>query len=102
MRKQKRIKLALQRADALQLTERDHRFIARLTTKGGETVSRSDAKAEKKFTRHCNEEARYSGGFNADVPTTGKELGPDYIGRFRLHDGSRHVSMRCWMRRGPK
>lgn len=79
--------------------ESNHRFIERMTQKGGDIVSRHDAKAEKKFTRHCNEQARFTSGFVGDIPTTGKELGPDYIGRFRTHDGARHVSMKAWCRK---
>lgn len=94
--KSKRRRLARERHS---LTEGDHRFLSRLTVKGGDTISRADVKAEKKFTRHCNEEARYTGGFKGDVSTTGKELGPDYVGRFRVHDGSRHVSMKAWCRK---
>lgn len=95
----KRRRLARERAQRSELSHADHRFISQLTEKGGNVLSKHKAKGGKKFVRHCHETDRFTSGFKGDVPSVGKEMGADFIGRFRVKDGTRSMRAKCWMRK---
>ena len=80
------------------LTRDDHAMIQAMPRN---VLSKHKAKLCKKECRAVREDERWQPGFRGDVPTTGKELGPDYIGRFRVRDGTRSVREKAWMRRHP-
>lgn len=86
-----------------ELSPSDQGWIAQRATHGSGNLPKSAARAAKKTARHMREEAVWGGKrFSGMVDATGKEMDRTYVATFRVKDGSRHVSEKCWLRRGVK
>jgi hypothetical protein len=97
---------------ALLSAQSDARFIELRTQRGVGSVGKHQAKmgvsgpdggrGGKGYCREMREKATWTPGFKGVVSSLGShEIGPDYIKRFRVKDGSRYVSQKAWVRRKP-